>query len=235
MTVNGHRPGRMARKPSRAASTGDARRPHDVWEVEAEGLAEGLEASGRAAVVLNEAGAVVYRTASMRLLVGRDFSITGGRLHGLDSVSETAFRDIRDWAAGETQAGAAGFLIHRASPNNKPLIAVPVRRIESAGDTGAARSVVAFIDLSRANPSPTEHLRALFRLTESEAAIAAHIAAGLTVVEIADQRGVARATVRGQLKSIFRKLDLKRQSDIVRLVDRIGWTPPHRPRRGASR
>jgi DNA-binding CsgD family transcriptional regulator len=45
--------------------------------------------------------------------------------------------------------------------------------------------------------------------------------------EIARRRNVAVDTVRGQLKSIFRKLGAARQSDVVSLLARL---PPSRPK-----
>lgn len=235
MSSDSGNPGRKSGKPFIRGALANSLKVRGVGEIESEGLADGLEASGRAALVLDESGAVVYRTSSIRALVGHDFKIAGGRLQGLDSTAESAFREIAAWARGESDCRLAGFVIPRASAEKKSLIALPIRRIEHQTSPTAARSVVAFIDLSHAQPSPTEHLRTLFHLTQSEAEVAAHIAAGLTVTETASLRRVAPATIRAQLKSIFRKLDLNRQSDIVRLVDRIGWTSPKRPRRGQNR
>lgn len=57
----------------------------------------------------------------------------------------------------------------------------------------------------------------LFGFTASEAAIAAGIAAGLDLGQLADARGVAIGTVRWQLKRVFAKTGVSRQCDLVRL------------------
>jgi len=61
----------------------------------------------------------------------------------------------------------------------------------------------------------------LFDLSPAEADVAVRLAGGDTLAEIAAGRGVARETVRVQLKSVLRKLDAARQSDVVRIVDRL--------------
>jgi len=61
-------------------------------------------------------------------------------------------------------------------------------------------------------------LAALYDLTRSEARILARLSAGLTLEEIAAERGQKAATVRGQLKSIFRKTGARRQSEAIKVV-----------------
>ena len=66
-------------------------------------------------------------------------------------------------------------------------------------------------------------------LTLAEAAIAGGIADGLTPEELAAQRAVSIHTVRGQIKSVLSKLGVRRQAELVRMVERSrsgseGWT-----------
>ncbi len=64
-------------------------------------------------------------------------------------------------------------------------------------------------------------LRRLYGLTESEADIALAIADGASLREIAQRREVSLHTVRNQLKTIQTKTEMRRQSDLVRLVERL--------------
>ena len=57
-----------------------------------------------------------------------------------------------------------------------------------------------------------------FGITAGESAIARDIANGLSVEEIALERGRSLHTIRTQLKSLFRKTGVQTQADIVRLV-----------------
>jgi len=58
----------------------------------------------------------------------------------------------------------------------------------------------------------------LYKLTPSEAALVKVLSDGLTPEAFADQRGVALATVKTQLQSVFSKTGTRRQSDLMRLA-----------------
>ncbi|MGI9431482.1 MAG: response regulator transcription factor [Myxococcota bacterium] len=53
------------------------------------------------------------------------------------------------------------------------------------------------------------------KLSEREKQIAAHIAAGLRVAGVAQEFGLAENTVRNHLKSVFSKLDVHTQSELI--------------------
>ncbi len=75
-------------------------------------------------------------------------------------------------------------------------------------------------DLRAEHDRVTEYFRAR-GLTQAETEVAAAIAAGREIGEIADARQVSRETVRGQLKVVFSKCSVSRQSELVRLVSTI--------------
>jgi len=57
-----------------------------------------------------------------------------------------------------------------------------------------------------------------FSLTRAEARVTAALAAGATVAQITRRHGVRASTVRAQLRSIFEKTGVNRQSELVRLA-----------------
>lgn len=61
-------------------------------------------------------------------------------------------------------------------------------------------------------------VRPLYGLTEAEARVMAALTLGATVDEIASEHGVRTSTVRAQVRSIFDKTGVNRQSDLVRLA-----------------
>jgi DNA-binding CsgD family transcriptional regulator len=63
-----------------------------------------------------------------------------------------------------------------------------------------------------------ERLMSLYSLTRSEAQVVARLARGLTLEEIAAERGQQVNTIRTQVKSVFRKTNTRRQSDVIKLV-----------------
>jgi DNA-binding CsgD family transcriptional regulator len=58
----------------------------------------------------------------------------------------------------------------------------------------------------------------MFDLTPAEARVATSIAKGRTPEEIAVATRISVATVRAQIKSIFAKTDVRRQSELVALL-----------------
>jgi DNA-binding CsgD family transcriptional regulator len=65
-----------------------------------------------------------------------------------------------------------------------------------------------------------QHLRALFGMTATEAAIAAELAAGRALEEIAQRHGIGLGTVRWHLKRILLKTGTSRQGQAVALLAR---------------
>lgn len=61
-------------------------------------------------------------------------------------------------------------------------------------------------------------LSKLFGFTPAEAKLAALLAQGRSLKEAADTSGVARSTVRSQLKKLFEKTNTRRQGELIRLL-----------------
>lgn len=100
------------------------------------------------------------------------------------------------------------------------LHVVPVRR--AAHDL--FNQAAAILVLTMAVPGPTTQtplLQALFDLTATEADLAARIAAGQTVEQVALVAGKGVETVRSQLKSVLSKTGCHRQADLARLLGQL--------------
>ena len=68
--------------------------------------------------------------------------------------------------------------------------------------------------------APEKALR-LLGLTRSEARLAALIGSGQSRAEAAETLGIRESTARDTAKQLYAKLDNTRQSELVRLVDRL--------------
>jgi DNA-binding CsgD family transcriptional regulator len=73
---------------------------------------------------------------------------------------------------------------------------------------------------------PVEALAAVFELTPAEQRILAHLLAGRTAAEIAEDLGVAMPTVRSHLASLYAKSGAERQADLILLATQL--SPPIR-------
>jgi DNA-binding CsgD family transcriptional regulator len=113
-------------------------------------------------------------------------------------------------------------IILRRPDGRRPLLIqpMPVRGVGLDALPGA-RILITITDLEANTDSSAADLKQLFDLSVAESHVAALLGQGHEPIEIARRRGVAVDTVRAQLKSIFRKLDVSRQSDVVRLLARL--------------
>ena len=67
-----------------------------------------------------------------------------------------------------------------------------------------------------------EVLQGLFDLTPAEARVARAVAGSETIETIAKAFGVSKGTVRNQLKAVFAKTGVARQTDLARLLSGAG-------------
>ena len=94
-----------------------------------------------------------------------------------------------------------------------------VTGLREPGNPAAPPRLAALILLPEEKPQHAERvIQALFGLTPVEARIAKLLGDGLTPNEAAEQMRLKPNTLRGYMKSIFVKLDVHRQSELVRLV-----------------
>lgn len=83
---------------------------------------------------------------------------------------------------------------------------------------GRAQYLVVIGRQIRRKAETSAALQARYGLTGAEASLAALIAEGITLREAADIRQTAYETARTQLKSVFGKLGVRRQSEVVKLL-----------------
>jgi DNA-binding CsgD family transcriptional regulator/PAS domain-containing protein len=85
----------------------------------------------------------------------------------------------------------------------------------------SAAALVIVIDPEQDAPQAPEQALRLLGLTRSEARLAALIGTGHSRVEAADALGISESTARDTAKQVYVKLDISRQSELVRLVERL--------------
>jgi DNA-binding CsgD family transcriptional regulator len=106
-------------------------------------------------------------------------------------------------------AGGAGYLLLAFAVR-------PERTSGAYGDTPCAVLILHSLDTPRSLDSDVIGLA--FGLTAAETAIATAIAQGSTTEQVARERGVSVNTVRAQLRSVFEKVGVSRQTDLVRTL-----------------
>lgn len=85
-------------------------------------------------------------------------------------------------------------------------------------DGSYARAVMCFSDPERSHPIEAEYVMDIYGLTRAEAEVAVSMANGMNPELISKMKGVAISTVRSQLKSIYNKLGVNHQIELVKLM-----------------
>ncbi|HTT11210.1 MAG TPA: helix-turn-helix transcriptional regulator [Burkholderiaceae bacterium] len=110
-----------------------------------------------------------------------------------------------------------------AQPNVALIFAADGSALEMVAVAGGAsplgRSFVLMLNPTRrTRGASVRALRALYRLTASEARLAAHVASGSTLAEAAADLGIGIATARTHLHHALRKTATRRQAELAALI-----------------
>jgi DNA-binding CsgD family transcriptional regulator len=166
-----------------------------------------LDADGRLlaanALIEEQRAHVVFRPRDRVALVDR----------AADALLRRAVAEIRDPASASVRSFAARGL------DGRPIVAhlVPATgRARDLFDGGFA--ILALTPVATPQAPDAALIRGLFDLTAAEARVACGVAEGLTPEQIAARHGTTRETVRGQLKSVFGKTGVARQSQLAALL-----------------
>lgn len=179
------------------------------------------------AIIVDRRGRVHAHNQHAQNMLGRDIDIHAGVLRGKTAAAQRAL----DRALSAAFTADARAPVPEAIPSRQDPIPTLVQAIRLAGAAespllhlfGAERALVTFVvPESRGAPVPTRALQ-MMGLTAAEARIAIAIGSGQSPAEAAETFHVSLGTVRVQLKSIFGKLGLHRQSDLVRLVSQLSF------------
>ena len=120
---------------------------------------------------------------------------------------------------GNKFAGSIGFMVREAN-------AVPEAIVGYEG----AKVAVFLTDPNLQQPISVDNLVSVYGLTPSEAQVAITLANGHNIDEIAKTSNHSAHTIRSQLKSVFRKTGVSRQSELIKLL----LTGPFAQRRRSS-
>jgi len=157
---------------------------------------------------------IALRNARARSLLeeGKLFcEYAGNRLHACDAhddgVLQAALEEI---AMGRRGRCAARLL--------SPLAGGTELHLRALSCNGSGRLALVAIFERRSVEQDALDLGATFGLTPAEARVAGYLAQGITPKEVAATCGVSLCTVRTQIRTVFAKTGVRRQSDLVRLL-----------------
>lgn len=179
-----------------------------------------LDRLGVTAFIVNADGTVHEQNDSARNLLAGDHSV-----HVMNSqlqFSDRALNGMLESAlrrATEPSRRSSRFPV-RAGKNEVYEVNVSPFRPADDGEYGPALTL-ALVVIARPRPNAeriARRVRRVYGLTEAEARVVAALTLGETVEQISVAHGVRVSTVRAQVRSIFEKTGVHRQTDLVRLA-----------------
>jgi DNA-binding CsgD family transcriptional regulator len=173
-------------------------------------------------IVADNTGLVIETNRSAEAIVqlGDGLFIREGRLCAR-RVFETAKVAKLIEGATEEQSRTAGGRMVIGRCDGLPPYVLAVMPLHAGSVDDRRFAMIIIIDPARYVPSESD-LADLFGLSPAEARVAAALMTGKSLADIAAASGVQITTVRTQLRSILRKVDVKRQFDLVRILSSTG-------------
>lgn len=186
------------------------------------GRVQALDATESAGLLLNSQGLLVGASLAGEqiLRTGRYLTVRNGKLEAIADGDRAVF--MKRLAAALTSQAIVQPLatdtqvLHSIDGLSRMSVEFhPLPRERSLFDCGAVLLLFKPVNDDRQR---AELLQKNFRLTESEADVAMLLAKGLSPNNVAAQRGVSIATIRSQIQSLYSKLDIRRQVELVSLI-----------------
>jgi DNA-binding CsgD family transcriptional regulator/PAS domain-containing protein len=162
----------------------------------------------------------------------QDMLQTGDALIERNGVLKACYQDDNERlthslaAATQSKRLGASDCIRLSRQLGKPAYMATVAPLTEAVDlasTGGNRAALILINEPEQKDwsGLRKALQQAFGLTPAEARTAALVGSGLAPQDVADQLGITVGTIRCELKNIFEKLDISRQSELAALVARL--------------
>jgi PAS domain-containing protein/DNA-binding CsgD family transcriptional regulator len=184
---------------------------------------------GAAIILCDSAGRVieVNNRAETLLRSGDILMVKDGRLTARRAFEDSRLETLIAAATGLHGPAVGGRMLLGNGLRAIPWVAsvMPIDAERSSSGHGVA---MLLISGTASNTGVEEQIGELFGLSAAEARLAAALAQGRTIGELAADSGGAKiATLRTQLSATLRKLGVRRQADLTRLLASL---PPSRSR-----
>jgi len=173
-----------------------------------------LEQFAVAAMVVASDGSVMLSNGAAAAMLGRGDPLSRGSDGRLQLRCVRSRRELLE-ALSDRCGRSSSFLAGPRDGTEQYLVSVAV--LDADGPARPAR-LVRIVPMSGMPPLDTGLLQSLFGLSPAEARVACSLGSGQDIAGCADALGVRPATVRAQLKAVFRKMAIKRQRELVRIA-----------------
>lgn len=191
-----------------------------LYRRDVEVLRTALDRVGLAVFLVTKAGQLAFTNTAARQLLeqGTGLYERRGALHASNRADSVALEAALDHVidAGRDSATLPLLIIHRedAAPLTISIVPSPFATVEP-DEVGA---IVFAVDPDMDITDLAAAVCRAFDLTRVETALACQLASGRTLQEATAQMRLKSETAKSYLRSIFSKMGVSRQSDLIRLI-----------------
>jgi DNA-binding CsgD family transcriptional regulator len=185
----------------------------------AAGALQAFEVSGKAVALINRRGEAYRLNSSAEQLLRGDVRVENRKLVTSDSGATAALNRALHELMWQRIGGGFSQPISLPRRGKRSILAYPIKLSNLAANALAdCQALVILIDLEKQPHTSEAALRITFHMTAAEARLAARLGAGQSLEFATEQIGISKETGRNQLKSIFLKTGVNRQSELVALL-----------------
>jgi DNA-binding CsgD family transcriptional regulator len=186
-----------------------------------EGTLDALDRMNCAAFILDGRGSVIRLNAEAERHLGNGIRMLHGELKASHRIATANLQRLISatcaLALGEAASAPAAIALPRE--HGRPLVCYGTPLIASARDLfRQARAIIMLLDPDRGIAAAQTVLQQAFALTPAEARLSACLGRGQTLEQAAKELKITYATARSELKGVFVKLGVSRQSELVALL-----------------
>lgn len=213
------------------------RRLHKALNRE-EASKDALNVSPHGVVLLSKSLECVFLNDTATAIMAKSDGLTvrQNKLRFASTTQSRAFKIAAEDALrlAERSSLKAPEIVQINRPSGKQAYCLLISPLSQEHDTvrydGKAVLLAVIVEPDANQPVNTALLQTVYALTDAEAALAKAFGNGLTLSQIAAARNVALSTVRSQLYAVMDKIEVSRQTELMRKLDAMRCLPGHTSR-----
>jgi DNA-binding CsgD family transcriptional regulator len=196
-------------------------------------LESGIDALGLAVLLLDEGGSCIFASHKAEQIVARGdgLLLRNGDLSAECNSESIALSSLIARTLATANAGdlrpAAPVFVSRRSQGILRVSAIALSKTAPRFSVATSRRAAAILfvrDMDDDTRSLPSLLRLIYGLTKAEVRLSILLYEGRSLVEAAKANDVSIETVRAQLKSVFQKTNVHRQTGLIRLIHEMAKT-----------
>jgi DNA-binding CsgD family transcriptional regulator len=186
----------------------------------ADGALSVFELLNLPAGLLDRHGQLVNINQSAEKLFDSDLTINHGQVRSFSHDATVVLNQVLgDFLSSDNPTALMRFVSLPRRGDRRPLLVSAIRLSEISQSVFArCQTVLLFFDLDRHDPPSETVLRQCFGLSVAEARLAMGLASGKSLTALAEHLNITKETARHELKSVFTKLNVHRQAELVALL-----------------